>query len=177
MNSRSLVRITGSLRRGGIFEHCTFDRAHFVLTFRNQAFSACRFTASQLQHLNQTNRFDRCVLADSSILGMSGGHTTFRGCAITNVTLDATYWAKPNTIRVEQSTIRNADKPFIHFPVYSIGTLLLQKSWFETGAAPVVQIHDIRPQPTDAQPATLAVENCTVAGTAPAVIAVESARR
>jgi hypothetical protein len=163
--------------RGGNFERCTFDRAHFVLTFRNQAFSACRFTASQLQHLNQTNRFDRCVFADSSMLGMSGGHTTFRDCAITNLTLDATYWAKPNTIRVEQSTIRNADKPFIYFPVYSIGTLLLQKSRFETGAAPVIQIYDIRPQPTDAQPATLAVENCTVAGTAPVVIAVSAIER
>ena len=163
--------------RGGNFDRCTFDRAHFVLTARSQAFDSCRFTASQLQHLNQTNRFNRCVFADSSILGLSGGHTTFRGCAITNLTLDATYWARPNTIHVEHCTVVNTNAPFLHFPVYSIGTLLLQKARFEMGAAPVVRINDLRPQPTDTQPASLTVEGCTVTGTAPAVIAVTAAER
>lgn len=163
--------------RGGNFERCTFDRAHFVLTSRSQAFSACRFTASQFQHLNQTNRFDQCVFADSSVTGMSGGHTTFRGCAATNLTLDAGYWSKPNAIQVEQCTVRNTDQPFFHFPIYSVGTLLLRQSRFETGTAPVVRIHDLRQQPTDEQPAAIAVENCTVAGTAPAVIAVTARDR
>ena len=165
------------INRGGNFERCTFDRAHFVLTSANQTFAGCRFAACRFQHLNATNRFDRCILGDSSVIGMSGGHTTFLGCAATNLTLDATYWARPNTINVEHCTVVNTNAPFLHFPVYSIGMLLLQHSRFETGAAPVIRIHDLRPQPTDTQPASVTVKGCTVTGTAPAVIAVTSQDR
>ncbi len=66
----------------------------------------------------------------------------------------------------------NADQPFLHFPVYSIGTILLKQPRFATGAAPLIGIHDLRPQPTDTQPAALSLEGCTVQSTAPAVIAV-----
>ncbi len=157
---------------GGNFERCTFDRAHFILTFKSQDFHGCHFTNSLLQHLNRTNHLEGCSLTDSKIMSMSGGNTTFRNCAITNLTLDAGYWAKPNTIRVVNSTVHNADTPFFHFPIYSVEAILLEGSRFETGKAPVIRIHDIRQQPTDGQPAALEVRNCTVGSTAPALVAV-----
>ncbi len=163
--------------RGGNFEHCTFDRAHFVLTFSNQSFTDCVFRQGVFQHLNRTNRFERCVLSGGEIVGMSGGSLAFRNCALTNLTINPGYWAKPNRLRAEHCTVRNTDRPFLRFPVYSIDTILLKQSTFDTGDNAVVQIYDLREQDTDPLPARLVLEECTVQGTAPAMVAVPSRQR
>ena len=102
---------------------------------------------------------------------------TFRGCTITDLTIDPTYWAKPNTVRVENSTVNNNDNPFLNFPIYSTKSILLLQSRFNTGTAPVIQFYDLRAQETDTEPAFVGVAGCTVQGTAPAVIGVSSQQR
>ena len=150
----------GPLTSHGNSERCTFDRAHFILTFKSQDFHGCQFHKQPVAAPQPHQPSRGCSLTDSKIMSMSGGNTTFGTAPSRTSRSTQLLHAKPNTIpRCEQHGTQ-CRHPFFHFPIYSVEAILLEGRVSRRSKAPVIRIH-IRQQPTDGQPAALG------SGTAP----------
>ena len=138
----------------------------------------------RLVNLYETNAFTKCVFKNTTFHNFSRGLQTFTdcefdGCTFTSVSaanvrfvrctfkggsLTGGYWAKPATIAYVDCAFDLDAAAYFNIALYTIGKIGFRNCKAEstsgTGTA-LVNISDLRPQPTDDQVGKLVVTGCS----------------
>jgi hypothetical protein len=90
------------------------------------------------------------------------------------------WWSRPSHIEYKDCTFRITDSSYIRLPVYTVGKIVFDRCNLATtnakGAA-LLDIHDLRRQPTDNQTGSIVVRDCTFGHGISKVIAVSGFRK
>ena len=147
---------------GDNYERCVFTNGAFILTRQSLNLKDLDFNGTFFQHANLTNVWDRCTLTNCRIAASRGGDLSLTGCTLSATTVESLPWTTPMRVRVLDSRIDLGEKGthLINLPLYSIADIQLRRNAFVGGAsgATALTIPDCQPQPTDAAPATVALE-------------------
>lgn len=100
-------------------------------------------------HSNGDVKILNCEVENLSSNCLQAGLIEIRNSKLTDVQFSYAYWTKPGRFLLENCIVKNPDKPFLRTPAYSVDNFQFTRNLFEIGAAPVVDIYDLRPQDTD----------------------------
>ena len=143
------VRVSGS-KFNNFYETNAYIRCHFEGTsFHNfrgalQSFTDCVFSNCTFSMLTEANvRFTRCTFIGGEA---SGG-----------------WWAKPSHLEYRDCSFEIAGQAYLRLPVYTVDRVVFEKCRVRARNAKdaaLLDIHDLRAQPTDGLTGALTFRNC-----------------
>ena len=178
-------RLVGCTIRGkgvqlGNLYRCTVENCE--MTFLPDAtWNEVTVRDSSLRYIYGTNRYNRCVFENVTMQGLKGGrklfdrcvfrkvretglesaNIAFRGCQFTDTIFSGSYWEHPAFLAVGSSTIEtSAEGALFRPPLYNVKNIVFDNCKV-SGPKALVDLWDLRPQPTDGEPAAITVKNCT----------------
>ena len=141
-------------------------------------FSKCTFEGTKIEDVIRGGQstFDGCTFVHTYIRRIGEGSLVFRNCKVDAKSfVKGNYWEKPANVFCEGCEIDTGDKPFCDVGAYTLGKFRFERCKV-SGKSPLLLISDLRPQPTDNLPATVAVSNCAYAAAAPFAVGIHGGK-
>jgi hypothetical protein len=108
--------------------------------------------------------FEDCVFEKCSFSMLTASNIRFKRCKFVGGEATGGWWSKPAHIEYRDCAFEISGDSYLHIPVYTVGKIAFERCKFSTSnakGAALLDIHDLRPQPTDNQTATIVVRDCT----------------
>jgi hypothetical protein len=154
---------------------------------------------SKFDNFYETNTYTKCVFKDTTFHNFKGAIQTFEDCVFANCNFSMLseanirftrckfigggasggWWSKPAHIEYRECTFEISGDSYLRIPVYTVGKIVFERCNLSTtnakGAA-LIDIHDLRRQPTDDQVGSFVVRDCTFGHGIAKVIVVSGLR-
>ncbi len=159
-----------------------------------------RAIACKFNNFYETNSYVKCVFQDTSFHNFKGALQTFEDCVFANCNFtmltsanirftrckfiggeaSCGWWSRPSHIEYRDCTFEIAGSAYLRIPVYTVGRIVFDRCKVtRTGDkdAAIIDVHDLRPQPTDDKSGAIVVRGCTFGAGIKKGVAVSSFRK
>ncbi len=110
------------------------------------------------------------LFKNTRIYVLSMVELNFENCTFENSTIHLGYWCTPNTIKLENCTVKNQNMPLLDIPTYSIKEIVFRNTEFDMTDASPVFLYDLRKSGPNGEPGSVRFEQCTIKNQAGVVI-------
>ena len=153
-----------------------------------------RVADSKFNNFYETNSYTKCVFRNTSFHNFRGALQTFTDCVFENCTFtmlteanirftrcsftggeaSGGWWSKPSHLEYRDCTFAIDKDSYLRIPAYTIDKVVFDKCRVKTSnpkGAALVDIHDLRAQPTDGRTGSVVLSGCAFgAGVSKAVV-------
>ena len=153
-----------------------------------------RVADSKFNNFYETNSYTKCVFRNTSFHNFRGALQTFTDCVFENCTFtmlteanirftrctftggeaSGGWWSKPSHLEYRDCTFAIDKDSYLRIPAYTIDKVVFDKCRVKTSnpaGTALVDIHDLRAQPTDGRPGSVVLSGCAFgAGVSKAVV-------
>ena len=149
--------------------------------YETNAYTKCVFTGTTFHNFKGAlQTFEDCVFVKCNFAALTSANIRFNRCKFIGGEASGGWWSLPSHIEYRDCTFGISGDSYLRIPVYTIGKIVFDRCNLSTTnakGASLVDIHDLRRQPTDDQVGTIVIRDCTFGAGIAKVIAITGFRK